>query len=326
MSLPRAPLEAPEGTRDLLFDAARRLRACEALVGRLFDEAGFHEVVPPSIERAEVFADVPALRAVDRTGRSLSVRADFTDQVARIASTRLQGCARVGLWYRGAVVRDVPPGRMTPRERLQCGLELVGDGTVEADARMLVLAGRALEALGLGADDVRLSVGSTAYFAAVLEASEVPAHVAAQLRDSVDRKDLATTRRLAGAVGDARAREALLFLVAPQPQADVIRQARALAPGPAAIEAVERLSRAVELARTGLGDRIEVDLGEVRGLGYYTGLVFNAYAAGAPGPVGGGGRYDTLLARFGDARPAVGFSLDLDLVAPLARIGDAPWA
>jgi ATP phosphoribosyltransferase regulatory subunit len=129
-----------------------------------------------------------------------------------------------------------------------------------------------------------------------------------------------------GAVNDAKAREALLFLVSPQSQDDVVRHARELAPGEAALRAVDRLSRAVELARTELGDRIEVDLGEVRGLGYYTGLVFNAYAAGAPGPVGGGGRYDTLLARFGDARPAVGFSLDLDAVAPLAKLGEGAWA
>jgi ATP phosphoribosyltransferase regulatory subunit len=61
-----------------------------------------------------------------------------------------------------------------------------------------------------------------------------------------------------------------------------------------------------------------VDLGEVRGLGYYTGIVFNLYASGAPRPVGGGGRYDTLLGRFGDPRPAVGFSLDLDALVPLA--------
>ena len=68
-----------------------------------------------------------------------------------------------------------------------------------------------------------------------------------------------------------------------------------------------------------LGAELEVDLGEVRGLGYYTGLVFNLYTAGAPRAVGGGGRYDTLLGRFGDPRPAVGFSLDLDALVPLAR-------
>jgi ATP phosphoribosyltransferase regulatory subunit len=104
----------------------------------------------------------------------------------------------------------------------------------------------------------------------------------------------------------------------------VLETARTLAPGDDARAAVDRLEKTVRAARqTGLGDRLEVDLGEVRGLGYYTGLVFNIYVTGAPGPVGGGGRYDKLLSRFGDPRPAVGFSLDLDAVAPLARPSEA---
>src|SRR5207253_2816230 len=98
------------------------------------------------------------------------------------------------------------------------------------------------------------------------------------------------------------------------------RWASPRAPGPAASSALQRLTGVLELAQArNLGAELEVDLGEVRGLGYYTGLVFNLYAAGAPRAVGGGGRYDTLLGRFGDPRPAVGFSLDLDALVPLAR-------
>lgn len=326
IALETGPLEAPEGTRDLLFDAAKRLRACESRLASLFEGAGFDEVVPPTIERSEVFADVPALRGVDRTGRSLAVRADFTDQVARIVATRLAGRADVRLWYRGPIVRDVPPGRIAPRERVQCGLERVGDASIEAEVEVLRLAGRALDALGFSESDVRLSVGSTAFFAAVLKAASVSDAVARQLRDSIDRKDKATTTTLLAGIDSSKAREALLFLASPEAQSEVIANARALAPDDAARKAVDRLGAVVDSARSALGERLEVDLGEVRGLGYYTGLVFNAYVDGAPGPVGGGGRYDTLLARFGDDRPAVGFSLDLDAIAPLARLGDGPWA
>jgi ATP phosphoribosyltransferase regulatory subunit len=80
---------------------------------------------------------------------------------------------------------------------------------------------------------------------------------------------------------------------------------------------LRRVSAALAAARS-LGAELEVDLGEVRGLGYYTGIVFNLYADGSPRPVGGGSRYDSLLGRFGDPRPAVGFSLDLDALVPLA--------
>jgi ATP phosphoribosyltransferase regulatory subunit len=89
---------------------------------------------------------------------------------------------------------------------------------------------------------------------------------------------------------------------------------------------VDELERLAEtLGAAGLGDRLAVDLGEVRGLDYYTGLVFRAYAPGLGFEVGGGGRYDTLLGRFGRPLPAVGFMLGLDrVVLLLERQGRLP--
>jgi ATP phosphoribosyltransferase regulatory subunit len=109
----------------------------------------------------------------------------------------------------------------------------------------------------------------------------------------------------------------------PRPQTEataMLARAQEVAPSAAASAALQRLASTLQVAQArSLGTEVEVDLGEVRGLGYYTGLVFNLYASGAPRAVGGGGRYDTLLGRFGDPRPAVGFSLDLDALVPLAR-------
>lgn len=316
----RAPSEAPEGTRDLLFAGARHVRACEAALERVFSAAGYDEVIPPSIERAELFEGVAALRASDGAGRSLALRADFTAQIARIAATRLKDRELLRLWYRGPVIRDVPVGRMVPRERLQCGLELIGRAGADADEEVLVLASAALDALGFDRNDVRISIGSTAYFAAVLAHAGLSPRIQAQLRDTIDRKDRAGTIALAAGIASPGVREALAFLAAPEPQVSVLATAAALAPDEASRAAVERLQNVVTSARKGQpGNTLEVDLGEVRGLGYYTGLVFNVYVAGAPGAVGGGGRYDQLLGRFGDARPAVGFSFDIDALAPLAR-------
>lgn len=312
------PLEAPEGTRDLLFEGAKQLRRAESAVARVFDAAGFDEVIAPTVEHAELFSDVAALHTSDSTGKLLAVRADFTSQMARIAATRLADSPLLKLWYRGSVVRDMPSGRMAPRERFQAGLEFMGDDSPKADAAILELTSTALNALGLGENDVRISVGSTAYFAALLDACNAPPILRAQLRDAIDRKDLSGVESLAAALEPA-ARDAVVFLATPTSQADVLDRAYALAPDAAGKDAIERLRTVVELARPGLGERLEVDLGEVRGLGYYTGLVFNAYATGAPGAVGGGGRYDNLLWRYGDSRAAVGFSLDLDTLAPLAR-------
>src|SRR5207253_4025667 len=130
-----------------------------------FEQAGYAEVIPPSVERAEVFAAnasdadaLGALRAVDRAGHLLALRADFTAQVARIAATRLAGISPLRLYYRGSVVRDSPAEAGVPRERLQAGCELVGEGEPAADAEMLALAAASLHALGIPAGEARISV------------------------------------------------------------------------------------------------------------------------------------------------------------------------
>ncbi len=304
------------GTQDLLFEAARRLRKCEAALCGVFEKAGYAEVVPPAVEAADVFGQ-EAFRALDRSGKLVALRSDFTAQVARIAATRLAGVSPLRLYYRGSVVRR---DRDSVFERVQAGCELVGAAGADADAEILGLAASALHALGL--PKARISLGSTGYFAALAKAAGVSQRLLEALHGAVDRKDLPTLRALCEReVAAGPARDALLMLAQPpRPQAqaaEMLARAESLAPDDDARAALRRVSEALAKARD-LGAELEVDLGEVRGLGYYTGIVFNLYAAGAPRPVGGGGRYDTLLGRFGDPRPAVGFSLELDALVPLA--------
>jgi ATP phosphoribosyltransferase regulatory subunit len=310
---PAAPLP---GTQDLLHESARRLRRCEAALCEVFERGGYGEVIPPAVEAADVFGP-EAFRALDRSGRLIALRADFTAQVARIAATRLAGVSPLRLYYRGSVVRRLESGLVY--ERLQAGCELVGDRSPDADAEILGLAAASLHALGL--KEARISIGSTGYFSALASAAGASPRLASALNDAVDRKDLPTLRSLCQReVPPGKARDAILMLAEPprpQTQArELLQKAEELAPTDEAREAVQRVSAALAAARN-LGAELEVDLGEVRGLGYYSGIVFNLYAQGAPRPVGGGGRYDNLLGRFGDPRPAVGFSLDLDALMPL---------
>jgi ATP phosphoribosyltransferase regulatory subunit len=321
----------PPGTQDLLFEAARRLRRCEAVLAHVFEEHGFAEVIPPALESAGVFATssagggAAAIRAVDRHGHVLAFRADFTAQVARIAATRLAGVSPLRLYYRGSVVREPAAESGEPRERLQAGCELLGVGDPSADAEMLALAAASLDALGIRAGDARIAVGTMGYFSALVSAAGATPQLARAISDAIDRKDLpGLTALCTRELQPGKAREALLMLAQPpRPQTEagaLLARAVELAPGPDASAALQRLSAALQAVQAkSLGAELEVDLGEVRGLGYYTGLVFNLYVAGAPRSVGGGGRYDSLLGRFGDPRPAVGFSLDLDALVPLAR-------
>src|SRR4051812_3620464 len=161
---PAAPLP---GTQDLLFEAARRLRRCEAALCGVFESAQYAEVIPPAVEAADVFGP-EAFRALDRSGRLIALRADFTAQVARIAATRLAGMSPLRLYYRGSIVRRLTPDSGPLHERLQAGCELVGDGSPEADSEILALAGAALGVLGIQG---RISLGSTGYFSALAAAA-----------------------------------------------------------------------------------------------------------------------------------------------------------
>lgn len=289
------------GTQDWLFDAARKLRRCEAALFEVFEKAGYAEVIPPTVEAANVFG-AEAFRALDRSGRLVALRADFTAQVARIAATRLAKVSPLRLHYRGSVVRRLGEGPV--HERLQAGCELVGAPGAEADAEVLSLASRSLRALGL--DQARISIGSTGYFSALANAAGADEKLSHDLIEAIDRKDLPGLESLCAQLPASKAREAIVTLAQPRPAHE-----------PPSDRAKRELQRLHEVIGKANDPRLELDLGEVRGLGYYTGIVFNLYAPGAPKAVGGGGRYDSLLGRFGDPRPAVGFSLDLDELVAL---------
>lgn len=313
----------PEGTEDLIGDAARGLRRCEQAVAGLLEGAGFEEVVLPALERLELvraLGEEPdgLLQAVDRTGSVLVVRADFTASVARLAATRLRGRSPLRLYYRGSVVRDHEPGRLSRRERFQLGCELIGDGSAEADAQIVALAVQAVRAAG--AHGAAVSVGSAGYLAALLDEAGAAEELRPAIALAIDRKDQGELRGLCAPLA-GRARDALVELAGRCDGDEALARALASAPSARARDALSRAREVVLRARQlDPGAPVEADLGEIRGPRYYTGLVFNVYAAGAARALGGGGRYDRLLARFGDDRPAVGFCLDLD---ELARAGEA---
>lgn len=313
----------PEGTEDLLFEATRRLRRCEAAVAAACEHAGYAEVVLPSLERLELVRALGdgadgIMQIVDRTGSVLVLRADFTASVARVAATRLRGRSPLRLQYRGSVIRDHEPGRLSRRERFQAGCELIGDGTAAADAEVVALAAQAVRAAGLR--QAAVSVGSAGYLAALLADAGADGSLAERIAVAIDRKDGADLRGLCAPLAAGRARDALVELAGPCDGDLAMARAAERAPSEQARAALDRVREVLALARRiEPAAAVDADLGEVRGPRYYTGLVFNVYAAGAARAVGGGGRYDALLSRFGDERPAVGFSIDLDALAEAAE-------
>jgi len=325
--------QVPPGVQCFVGEEARRRRLIEEAVVSVFEGWDYEEIIPPLFDYADVFAGealAPKTYSfVGRDGNVLALRPDFTSLLAKIAAGRLRDRkAPMRLYYSGEVVRYEPVKAGRQSELHQMGLEHLGGEARAADAEVLAIAAECLERLG--AVEWVLAVGHVGVFNGLVEGTGLDAERLEVLRERVESKDPAGVRAsLEGSSVPAAAAAALERLTALAGGTEVLDDAaRALAFCPPAARAVDELRAVVDALRTaGLADRLAVDLAEVRGLDYYTGLVFRAFARGLGFEVGGGGRYDTLLARFGRPLGAVGFMLGLDRVALLLdRQGNAPAA
>lgn len=319
-------VQVPPGVQCFVGAEARRRRMIEDRVVSVFEGWDYEEIIPPLYDYADVFSG-PALGPktytfVGRDGSLLALRPDFTSLLAKIAAGRLSDRpAPIRLYYSGEVLRYEPPKAGRQSELFQMGLEHLGGTPPAADAEIVAIAAECLEAAGV--PGFVLTLGHVGVFGGLLAACGLTQVDA--LRDRVESKDAEGVRRaLAGA--PPRAVEALARLTTLAGDVSVLAQAeQAFGFAPAACAALAELRAIVEaLLAAGLAERLTIDLGEVRGLDYYTGLVFRAYAPGLGFEVGSGGRYDALLARFGRPLPAVGFMLGLDRLALLHERQGAP--
>jgi ATP phosphoribosyltransferase regulatory subunit len=326
-------LSLPTGLRDLLPDHSAHLAELSGRLQEVFAGFGYRRLFLPTLERLEVverglspaaLADV--MKFVEPgSGEVVAIRPDITPQIARLYAARPDALpAPARLCYDGPVLRAREARAGRPREVYQAGVELLGAGGPKADAEALVVLSRALEKVGLS--EAIVEVGHARFAAAALEAAGLAKGAWAEAWDALSRKDEAALARLARrARGDAAARGALPGLAGLYGDG-ALKRARAFARVvPGCAPALAEVEAALALARRrGLG-AVAVDLGEIRGLGYYTGLTFAGYAPGAGATVAAGGRYDELLARFGRPDPAIGFAVDLEFATQaLERTAKAP--
>jgi ATP phosphoribosyltransferase regulatory subunit len=310
------PAATPPGALDLTGDAARRRRALQRAAMQVLERGGYEELLPPTFEYEDVFLRAGGagvaerlLRFPDRDGRILALRYDFTSSIARIASTTFGGARLpLRLSYSGKVYRQEPERGGRPRETLQVGAELLGDGALRADVEIVRLTIELIRSAGL--EDFQVNLGHVGVLAPGLAALEEP--LRAQVRLGIDRKDRAgLTRALSGRSGDAATLVRLPFVIG---RRDAVEAALREAPS-AALAGLRHLLALDDALAADERRHVVYDLGEVRGLDYYTGVHFEVYVAGAGRAAGAGGRYDELMGRFGRPMPAVGLSLDLDAIA-----------
>jgi ATP phosphoribosyltransferase regulatory subunit len=314
------PTQLPRGARIYLPEEAARKRWVEQRLFDGFRRWGYREVVTPTFEFFDVLAAAtdPGLQEntftmVDReTGRMLVLRPDITPQIARVVATRMRDEPKpLRLAYVTNVFRYEEPRLAHHREVFQAGVELIGLEKPEAEAEILAMTVEGLQALGL--QRFQLDVGHPDFFRGLLEELKLAPPQERELRNVLAHKDVSTLERLVGelapppAVGDA-----LLALPTLFGHAEVLEHAAAHARTPRAERALANLSEVYRLLRIyGLADAVLLDLGEVRGFDYYSGMYFEAYVADFGAAVAAGGRYDQMLGRFGYDCPAVGFAFDV---------------
>ena len=301
----------PSGTRDVLPDEMRELRAITEAIRGVFDARGYGEVATPALEyeavltRGDARAADPAYRLFDERGDVLVLRSDMTIPIARVVAARYQAVEPpLRFCYLARAYRSVQPQRGQTRELLQAGVELVGapgpDGTAEA----LTVLCEALDAAGL--ENYRVGVGDASLYPRLLDRVGVPDDARAQILHELVTRDFVGLAREVERFGS----EDLLRL----PQ---------LRGGPEVLEAPEAAPLAAinALLAPAVAERLIFDLGLTRSLGYYTGAVFEVYDSALGAPIGGGGRYDDLLGRFGRDLPACGWALDVERLHA-ARVGE----
>jgi ATP phosphoribosyltransferase regulatory subunit len=306
----------PPGTRDVLPDEMRELRAIGDRMREAFEGAGYGEIHTPALEYEEVLrlGDASAAgaryRTFDEQGDVLALRSDMTIPIARVVATRYEGAEPpLRFCYLSRAWRATDRGVGEPREFLQAGIELIGIPGSEGDAEVVALTIAALDAAGLRRH--RIGVGDGSLYRRLLDALDVPAEGHLPLLECLSRRDLVGLEMGVAELGVGEAERELLVRL---PELRGGREVLERADGPVA-GAVENLRALYEvLERRGVADRVIFDLGLVRELGYYTGAVFEVYDPAVGFALGGGGRYDELIGRFGRDLPACGVALDVQRI------------
>jgi ATP phosphoribosyltransferase regulatory subunit len=288
----------PSGTRDVLPDELRELRAITDAMRDVFDRRGYGEVATPALEyetvltRGDAAAADPAYRLFDEHGNVLVLRSDMTIPIARVVASRYaQAEVPLRFCYLQHAYRAVHRHRGHPREILQAGIELVGAPGPEGTAEAISVLCATLDAAGLAG--YRVGLGDARLFERALA------------RAGVDPQPVLPLLEARDFVGLERAVPAELLRIAR------LRGGVEVLDGVAEAEPLRAL---YGLLAPDVAARVIFDLGLVRALGYYTGAVFEVYDAAFGAPLGGGGRYDELLGRFGRDLPACGWALDVERV------------
>jgi len=322
----------PTGVKDFLPVKAAKLDYLQNTLRSIYRSWGFRPVAPAILEDLSVLelglgTDLreKTFRFDDRqTGRLVAFPPDITPQVARIAATRMRAMPLpFRLCYNGRVLRHTEQQLGKDRQIYQSGVELIGLSGPEADAEMIAMAVMCLQAVG--ATGFTIDIGQVEFLRGVLDDLPLDAAQSRDVRTAIAAKDISgLQQKLKGLPLTDRQRDELLALPRLYGGRETLDQARQVITNPASQKALDNLERILEVLTVyGIEEHITLDLGEMRGFDYHSGLIFQGFLSGFGQAVCAGGRYDGLTERYGFAAPATGFAFNLyNLLFALDRVLD----
>lgn len=317
----------PEGFKDYLPIETEKLRELENNLLDLFKRKGFLEIRTPSIEyfstlsrkagqivNEEIFSFV-------RKGKFMALRAEMTTPIARMVAQKMQAVSLpIRLSYSGRVFRQETPFSGRNREYTQSGVELIGLNKPSTDAELISLFIESLKISGF--KDFKVALGQVEVLSGSLDKFDLKDNLKQQILYFAARKNLVEFKnkmKEAGIKLDDCLR--LFDLYSLSGEGNFFEKANSLIDNTSSIEALEKLQNAYQiLSNQGYADYLILDLGLIRDFSYYTGIVFEGYLPQLGKAVGGGGRYDQLLAEFGYPQPAAGFALSIEMLNLAKRI------
>ncbi len=321
-------IHTPEGVRDIYGEECARKLAVQGEISRVFHLYGCQDIETPTFEFFDIFnkergsvGDREMYKFFDRDNNTLVLRPDMTPAVARcVAKYFMEETMPVRFCYRERTFINNSSYQGRLKETTQTGVELIGDGSVDADAEMIAMVIDALKAAGL--KEFQVELGQVEFFQGLAEEAKMEKETQETLRELIEKKNYFGVEELITAQTMPEELKAV-FLKLPElfGSMEEISRVKTMTKNPRALYAIERLEKIQELLKIyGLADYVSYDLGMLSKYQYYTGLIFKAYTYGMGEYIVTGGRYDKLLEQFGKEAPAVGFVIVVDsLMLALSR-------
>ena len=329
----------PEDIADVLPAEARKVESLRRTILDLYQSYGYELVAPPILEFLDSLLtgtgsdlNLQTFKLVDQlSGRTLGLRADMTPQVARIDAHLLNRAGVTRLCYAGSVAHARTPVGSSAREELQLGAEIYGCAGWEADLEAITLLLKTLSLAGL--DKVYLDLSHAGILAGILDGQNLDKEAIEALYGLLQSKDRPRLSQWSSCLPSPVAKALLALTQLNGPCDEVLVSAKKSLPKHAAIDqALADLERLVlVVAKFSNNLELSIDLADLRGYQYHSGVMFAAYVDQLPQPIARGGRYDHVGQAFGRPRPATGFSLDLLTLANLSPLNprklaiQAPW-